>query len=466
MLHLIDTQMGRLENRRELSPFKRLKARIETISQDPRYDFMFGSLTVKDNLADILKRLFRIPVGGKPITVIQLMGLPAEIVNVVVSVLARLAFDLALWSDGKMPITFVCEEAHRYVPRDTGLGFEPTKRAISRIAKEGRKYGVSLCVVSQRPGDLDPTILSQCSTLFTMRLSNERDQEIIRSALPDAAESLIDFLPSLGTRETIVFGEGVTLPSHILLSELPANTLPKGNTAGFTDAWSADISDASFVDEVVSRWRVIGQLPDDGSDDAEAAAEATAAPDAQEPPQAPQTAAPATPLANGGANGHHPDPSPQAAQNGAVPPQPTQQTITAPTAPQQPAPSPAPAPSAEAMPVFPEIPPLPEMPPLRPSAPQPQAGAPIAQPRAPVPTPASPSQSTNSTIAEALAGTVQEAQLLSLANSQGSTPAQLGRRQVPKTLEIGRDNSRATAGFLHRRPPPDPLLQTHTNASR
>lgn len=260
---LIEVEMGRLENKRELTPFKRLKSRIDTITQDPRFDFMFGSLTIHDNLSSILKRLFRIPVAGKPITVIQLMGLPSEIVNVVVSVLARLAFDLALWSDGRMPITFVCEEAHRYVPRDVTVGFEPTKRAISRIAKEGRKYGVSLCVVSQRPGDLDPTILSQCSTLFTMRLSNERDQDIIRRALPDAAESLIDFLPSLGTRETIVFGEGVSLPSHILLSELPASTLPRGNTAVFSEAWTNDITDHTFVDEVVSRWRVIGQLPDD-----------------------------------------------------------------------------------------------------------------------------------------------------------------------------------------------------------
>ena len=222
------------------------------------------------------------------------MGLPSEIVNVVVSVLARLAFDLALWSDGRMPITFVCEEAHRYVPRDTKVGFEPTKRAISRIAKEGRKYGVSLCVVSQRPGDLDPTILSQCSTLFTMRLSNERDQEIIRSALPDSAEKLIGFLPSLGTRETIVFGEGVTMPSHILLDELTSETRPKGNSITITDAWSADIADATFVDEVVSRWRLIGQLPDDGAEARAALREAAAQQHAQIAQQAAtqQTGAP------------------------------------------------------------------------------------------------------------------------------------------------------------------------------
>ena len=267
VIGLIDSQMGRLENKNDLAPFKRLKARIESIQQDSRYGFMFGALTVHDNLADILKRLFRIPVAGKPITVIQLMGLPSEIVNVVVSVLARLAFDLSLWSDGKVPITFVCEEAHRYVPRDSDVGFGPTKRAISRIAKEGRKYGVSLCIVSQRPGDVDPTILSQCSTLLTMRLSNERDQEIIKSALPDAAQSLIDFLPSLGTRETIIFGEGVSMPSHILLSELEQSAMPKGNTARFTEAWSQDVTDDSFVDDVVARWRVIGQLPDDEADE-------------------------------------------------------------------------------------------------------------------------------------------------------------------------------------------------------
>lgn len=259
LVALLDRQMGRLEVQKDLSPYKRLKSHIESIIHDPRYAFMFGNLTVQDNLADVLKRLFRVPVAGKPITVLQLVGLPAEILNVVVSVLARLAFDLAMWSGGKMPITFVCEEAHRYVPRDAGLGFEPTKRAVSQIAKEGRKYGISLCIVSQRPGDIDPTILSQCSTVFAMRLTNERDQRIVKSAIADAAESLLDFLPSLGTRETVVFGEGVALPSRIALNEIPGEALPQGSTAAFAEAWSADISDDGFVEDVVERWRVAGR---------------------------------------------------------------------------------------------------------------------------------------------------------------------------------------------------------------
>ena len=257
LVDLIRNQMGLLETQKDLRPYKHLIARIEGVTQDPRYNFMFGKMMIEDNLGEILKQIFRIPVAGKPITIIQLVGLPEEIINVIVSILARLAFDLAVWSEGKVPITFVCEEAHRYVPRERDAGFEPTKRIISRIAKEGRKYGISLCVVSQRPGDLDPTILSQCSTIFAMRLSNERDQKIVKSAVSDAAESLLRFLPSLGTRETITFGEGVTLPSRIMLSELPAEAMPKGASAHLeTD--SEFEADPSVVDTAILRWRSVG----------------------------------------------------------------------------------------------------------------------------------------------------------------------------------------------------------------
>ncbi len=256
VVKLIDEHMGKLGERKNIGPYKRLKARIESISQDPRFEFMFGNLTVQDNFSEVLRRLFRIPVAGRPLTVIQLMGLPSEIVNVLVSVMARLAFDVAMASGGKIPITFVCEEAHRYVPRDSKAGFEPTKRALSQIAKEGRKYGASLGVISQRPGDIDPTILSQCSTVFTMRLSNERDQKIVQSALSDASASLLDFLPTLGTRETIAFGEGVTLPSRILLAKLPADALPSGGGTRFVDAWADDIPDDGLIDQIIHRWRV------------------------------------------------------------------------------------------------------------------------------------------------------------------------------------------------------------------
>ena len=156
---LIDERMGKLENKRDLSPYRQLRTRIDSISQDGRYAFMFGSLTVYDGMTQVLSRIFRVPVNNKPITIVELTGLPTEIINVVVSVLARMTFDFAHWSEGKVPLTLVCEEAHRYVPASDHLGFEPCKRAIAKIAKEGRKYGVALCIVSQRPSEVDPTIL-------------------------------------------------------------------------------------------------------------------------------------------------------------------------------------------------------------------------------------------------------------------------------------------------------------------
>ena len=275
---ILEEYIGKLDLRGELAPYKRLKARIETISRDPRYGFMFGSLTVQDNMSQVLARLFRIPVNGKPIAIVELGGLPSEIINVVVSVLARLAFDFGVWSAGRIPITFVCEEAHRYVPIDKTLGFEPTKKSISRIAKEGRKYGVSLCMITQRPAELDPTILSQCNTIFSMRLTNERDQDILRAGISDAAASLLEFMSTMGTGEAITFGEGVALPTRIKFDMLPADEWPKSNTASFTTNWARDLPDDSFLNEVVSRWRAQTFNPDSANYVVEAPAVQVAVP--------------------------------------------------------------------------------------------------------------------------------------------------------------------------------------------
>ena len=144
-----------------------------------------------------------IPANGKPMTIMQLAGFPAEVVDSVVSVLSRMAFDFGLWSDGASPLLFVCEEAHRYAPADSKIGFGPTRRALSRIAKEGRKYGVFLGLVTQRPAEIDPTIISQCSTLFVMRLSNDRDQALIRSAVSDAGASMLTFVPVARHRRSV-----------------------------------------------------------------------------------------------------------------------------------------------------------------------------------------------------------------------------------------------------------------------
>ena len=256
LISLIDERMGKLENRSSRMNYHRLITRIETIRNDPRYDFMFENANVGgDTMAELLNQLFRIDMQGKPLTVMQLAGLPVEVMDAVVSVLCRLAFDFGLWSDGAIPLLFVCEEAHRYASLDHSIGFAPTRRAISRIAKEGRKYGVFLGLVSQRPAELDPTIISQCATLFAMRMANERDQALLRSAVSDDTADLLDFIPTLATREVIGIGEAVPLPTRMTFRTLPEHLLPRSEAIG---TWSTEPESRmglDFVQEVVDRWR-------------------------------------------------------------------------------------------------------------------------------------------------------------------------------------------------------------------
>ncbi|NWG72570.1 MAG: DUF87 domain-containing protein [Parvularculaceae bacterium] len=255
VLGLIDKSLGGLDSTRSIAPFKRLRNRLFAISQDARYAFMFGGLTVQDTMSNFLSTLFRIPVEGRPVSIIELGGLPAEVAQVVVSVVARLAFEFGLWSHGAAPIALVCEDAHRYAPADRDAGFGPTRKALIRIAKEGRKTGVSLWIVSQRPTELDPTILSQCNTIFAMRLANQADQDALRAAIPDASTSLLNCLPSLGLGEAIAVGEGVPLPTRIRFDALHRELVPRSLTASFTDGWSVDVEDSGFIDRIVEQWR-------------------------------------------------------------------------------------------------------------------------------------------------------------------------------------------------------------------
>lgn len=226
LLKQIDERMGMLESKNDRPTLKSLKTRIESAAADPRYRFMFNSRLIEDTIHETIGNIFRVPHHGRPVTCFEMAGMPSEVVNSVCSVLARLAFDLALWSEGKLQLLFLCEEAHRYMPADARLGFAPTRHALSRIAKEGRKYGCYLGVVTQRPGELDPTILSQCSTFFAMRLANEQDQAIIRSAIADSSASTLAFLSSMGQREAIAFGEGVATTMRLKFQRLPAHLLP------------------------------------------------------------------------------------------------------------------------------------------------------------------------------------------------------------------------------------------------
>jgi uncharacterized protein len=254
LLALIDERMGKLENRASRMNHRRLITRIEAVSNDPRYGFMFTNANVGgDTMAEILRHLFRWRPDGKPMTVMQLAGIPSEVVDAVVSVLCRMAFDFGLWSNGAMPLLFVCEEAHRYVSADRSLGFQPTRRALSRIAKEGRKYKVFLALVTQRPAELDANIVSQCSTVLAMRIANDRDQQLLLAAASDAATNLLRFLPSLGPREALAFGAGIPMPTLFSFPELPADFLPQVEAVS-GEATPASLND-QVVDSAIERWR-------------------------------------------------------------------------------------------------------------------------------------------------------------------------------------------------------------------
>ncbi|MEZ5812133.1 MAG: DUF87 domain-containing protein [Rhizobiaceae bacterium] len=235
LLKIVQEREGQLDGKSERPVLKALRNRLEAIMQDKRFRFMFQPKTPGDTLEKTIGQIFRVPQNGKPICVFEMSGLPSEVVNSVVSVLSRFTFDIAVNSDGTIPTLLVCEEAHRYIPADLEAGFWPTRSAIARIAKEGRKYGVFLGVITQRPGELDPTILSQCNSVFAMRLGNERDKEIIRQAISGAARSTTSFLSSIANREAIAFGEAVSTPMRMMFETVEQRALPGSHIYGIQE---------------------------------------------------------------------------------------------------------------------------------------------------------------------------------------------------------------------------------------
>jgi DNA helicase HerA-like ATPase len=231
VISAIEEHLGRLEPRYKRADLRSLKARLDSLRNDPQFEFMFAKSESGDVLEDLLRQIFRVTDTSRRITIVQLAGVPADVVSAIVSVLARFAFETARHAGPGYEILLACEEAHRYIPLDERSAFGPVRRAIARIAKEGRKYGCYLGLISQRPSELDPTIFSQCSTIFAMRLANERDQDVIRSAFPDTSAHVLSFLAAIGNREAIAFGEAFVMPMRMVFAERAAGSLPSSNQA-------------------------------------------------------------------------------------------------------------------------------------------------------------------------------------------------------------------------------------------
>jgi DNA helicase HerA-like ATPase len=257
----IQAEMGRLDKAGDSAPYMRLKTKVDEIKSDPRYSFMFSGMLVADTMSAFLGRVFRLPGDGKPISIIDVSGVPSDITSVVVAVLARLVFDYAIWSrnEPQRPILLVCEEAHRYVPADTAGRTSSVGKILGRIAKEGRKYGVSLGLITQRPSDLAEGVLSQCGTIIAMRLNNERDQAYVRSAMPEGARGFLDTIPALRNRECIVCGEGVAIPIRVAFDSLEEVKRPASSDPLFSQLWTEAGGEDEMLGRVIKRWRSQGR---------------------------------------------------------------------------------------------------------------------------------------------------------------------------------------------------------------
>ncbi len=260
LCNLIGLEMGKMDRAGDTAPYLRLKTKIEEVKADPRYGFMFSGMLVADTMPNFIQRIFRLPGEGKPISIIDVSGVPSEITSVVVAVLSRMVFDFAIWSrnEPRRPILLVCEEAHRYIPSDRDSS-SSVGRILGRIAKEGRKYGVSLGLITQRPSDLAEGVLSQCGTIIAMRLNNDRDQAFVRAAMPEGARGFLDSIPALRNRECIICGEGVAIPIRVQFDGLEEHKRPASSDPLFSQLWRDVGGEEQIIGRTIQRWRAQGR---------------------------------------------------------------------------------------------------------------------------------------------------------------------------------------------------------------
>ncbi len=235
--------------------FDRFLIRFDSKINDPRFRFMFLPTNYSGNasLPQLLKEYLSIDTG-KRMTVIDLSGIPFEAVGIVVSVISRVVYEFNFWNPDRrdFPILMVLEEAHNYIPNRSEAKFSAARVAVERLAKEGRKYGIGIMVVSQRPKELSETVISQCNTFIAMRLTNPEDQNYVRRLVPDSLAGLMAMLPSLRTGEALIIGDSVVMPTRVLI-DFP-NPEPKSADVKFAEHWAKGIRGMD-VDRIVKRWR-------------------------------------------------------------------------------------------------------------------------------------------------------------------------------------------------------------------
>ncbi len=235
--------------------FDQVLVRLNSLLNDNRYNFLMNpkKRNKTESLPDLMKDLVGLGEPRASISVLDLSAVPFDVVPMVAAQIGRLAYEFNFWNPQcrEFPLFLICEEAHEYIPREDIPRFREARRSMERISKNGRKYGVGLCVVSQRPHDVSETVLAQCSSFICLRISNPDDQEYVRSMVPDAARGTFAALTSLSKGEAVALGEAVPMPVRFRI-DLP-DPPPNSTDIDYSGKWRDD-SIKIDVEKLVNNW--------------------------------------------------------------------------------------------------------------------------------------------------------------------------------------------------------------------
>ncbi len=246
--------------------FNRFVSRLETKLADKRLRFLLhpvkadGTPVKTEDFEEIMKQFLGY-LNRANITVVDLSGIPFEVLSITVSLISRLIFDFCFHYSklrhkkdalNDVPVMIVCEEAHNYIPQRDDVAYRASRESLERVAKEGRKYGLSLMVVSQRPSEVSETIFAQCNNFVALRLTNNADQNYVKRLFPDSSSGLTDILPNLAPGECVVVGDAVLLPAVVQMSRPKPE--PHSQSVCFHKEWKGPWRDVTFAD-VIRRWR-------------------------------------------------------------------------------------------------------------------------------------------------------------------------------------------------------------------
>lgn len=256
----VNKQRPNNKNRKDHEVFNKVIRKVDSLCRDGRLGFMMQDWTDDvDPLTIIVKQFLG---DSNPIRIVDLSGVPNEVAGAASSAIARTLFSIKLWQTRsereKNPVLLVCEEAHRYVPNRGEAQYEAAQDAIRRLAKEGRKYGIGLMLVSQRPSEVEATVLSQCNSWIVLRITNDSDRSHVQGILPDSLAGLTKVLSGLRRREAIFVGQAAVLPSRILIRDLvkAGKSLPRSQDIDFDAGWQNSPITDEHIAEVGKRWRL------------------------------------------------------------------------------------------------------------------------------------------------------------------------------------------------------------------